>query len=113
MHELSIAQNIISIVEESAKTLANSKVTNIHLRVGKMSNVLVDSLCFCFESLIDGTRLGGAKLIIEEIPVTLFCNNCSQKTEISEFSFSCANCSSTNVEMKSGNELEICKVELD
>ena len=113
MHELSIAQNIISIVEESTKTLANGKVTNIHLRVGKMSNVLVDSLCFCFDSLIDGTRLAEAKLIIEEIPITLFCNNCSKNTEILEFSFSCAHCNSTNVEMKSGNELEICKVEVN
>jgi hydrogenase nickel incorporation protein HypA/HybF len=110
MHELSVAQNIISIVEEYTKAIEEKKVKAIHLKIGKMSNVLVDSLNFCFESLVIGTGLAEAKLVVEEIPATLYCNNCNKQTDVSEFSFSCVHCSSTNVEMISGNELTISEL---
>ncbi len=113
MHELSVAQNIISIVEEHTQTLQDKKVRAVHLKVGKMSNVLVDSLSFCFDSLINGTRLEEAKLVVEEIPVTLFCKNCEQQTDVSEFSFSCVHCASTNVQLISGDELSISELEVE
>ena len=113
MHELSVAQNIISIVEEHTKDHQDKKIKTVHLKVGKMSNVLIDSLRFCFESLISGTRLAEAKLLVEEITVTLFCGSCKKQTEISEFSFSCVHCGSTNVQMISGNELTISELEVE
>ncbi len=111
MHELSIAQEIINIVKTSVPD--NSKVKSVKLRVGKLSGVLVDSLKFCFETIIAQTELDGASLDIEEIPITINCLECNQKSTIDNPIFQCPNCQSFNVELIAGKELTITEIEIE
>ena len=113
MHELSLAQNIIDIVGETTKSTNGQKVKYVRLKIGEMSNVLTDSLIFGFESLIEGTKLDGAKLLVEEIPTKFFCKKCRKETQLSELTINCSFCSSSDVEMISGNELTITELELE
>lgn len=113
MHELSIAQSVIEIVEDNIKSQPSSKVRTVFMKVGKMSNVLVDSLVFGFDSLISGTELEGAKLEVEEIPLKIKCNECLAETELERFTFMCTKCKSTKVEIISGNELTVSEIELE
>ena len=113
MHELSIAQNIIEIVEENIKTIENPKVNSVFLKVGKLSNVLIDSLIFGFDTLIQGTNLEGAKLLVEEIPVKLNCKSCNKEFETNKFAFRCVYCNNTNLEMLTGNELTVSEIDLE
>ncbi len=112
MHELSIAQNIIEIMEDYSQRVDDKKFKAVYLEVGEMSNVLVDSLQFSFNSLIEGTKFSSAKLMVEKISVRIICKNCKTKAELVEFNFSCKNCGSNQIEIVSGNELEISKIEL-
>jgi hydrogenase nickel incorporation protein HypA/HybF len=113
MHELSIAQNIIEIVEDNIKTVENPKVNFVFLKVGKLSNVLVDSLTFGFDTLIQGTNLEGAKLLVEEIPIKLNCKNCEKEFETNKFAFQCIYCGNTNLEMLTGNELTVSEIDVE
>ena len=113
MHELSVAQNIINIVEENTKSSLIPKIKFIRIRVGKMSNILIDSLNFGFESLVYGTELEGAKLLVEETPVTILCKKCGKKIEIKEPMFSCINCGSNSIEVVAGTELFISELEIE
>jgi hydrogenase nickel incorporation protein HypA/HybF len=59
MHELSIASAIVATVERHA---GGSPVTSVRVRVGRLRQVVPDSLEFCFgmvarESVCEGARL--------------------------------------------------------
>ena len=62
MHELAIAESVVSKVLERA----GGRVTVVRLRVGCLSGVVPDALMFCFELAAAGTTLEGAALEIEE-----------------------------------------------
>ena len=113
MHELGIASNIIEIAIDSIPAdLNNMPVEKINLKLGKLSSVVAESLKFCFVTLIPGTRLEGAELSIEEVPVTAKCKKCNFKWIVSEPVFVCKKCGSGLIDIISGRELDISSIEI-
>ena len=51
MHELSIAQSILDIVNQHLPAEKPAHVKSVKVKIGKLSNVLPDSLRFCFEAI--------------------------------------------------------------
>jgi len=112
MHELSIAQSIVEIVEDALKDEVDPHVEKVVVRVGKMVAVVPDSLNFCYAAIIEGTPLTGSELIIEEVPATVRCNHCQKTTQINTFVFRCAHCSGTDLITESGHELAVSHIEV-
>ena len=112
MHELSIAQNIISIIQDYINEDQKNTVKTIRLKIGKLSNVLTDSLLFGFEVLTKDTYLEGANLEIEHLPVRIHCEACGEETTIEDFLFLCSVCHSSKVKVLSGYELMVSEIEL-
>ncbi len=69
MHELSIAMSIVELAEEEALQ-RNAQVTAVHLKLGALSGVVKEALCFSYEMACEDSRLKGSHLVIEEVPVT-------------------------------------------
>lgn len=113
MHEISIANNIIEILEDYSQSIKNKKMKAVYLKIGEMSNVLVESLLFGFKSLVHNTKFERIELIIENIPLGIICRNCKEPAEISEMSFDCKFCGNSEIEIISGRELEISKIEFE
>jgi len=113
MHELSIAQEIVNIVNQHLPENGNNSVHSVKVAVGKLSNILPDSLKFCFEAITMNTNLHGAKLEIENIPLTVQCGDCNEKSELDETIFICPKCSGFNLKIISGRELNIIEIELN
>jgi len=87
MHELSIAQSILDMVKQNVPKENNTQVKSVKVRVGKLSNVLPDSLLFCFEAITKDTAFDKTKLIINNIPLILECKDCGKLSEITDFAF--------------------------
>jgi len=113
MHELSIAQNIISIVQENLNTEQRNAVKKVRVKVGKLTNILVDSLVFGFEALTKDTNLDGVTLEVENIPLTIQCQDCKETSTLDDYIFSCPGCHSTAITLVSGNELMVSEIELN
>jgi hydrogenase nickel incorporation protein HypA/HybF len=113
MHELSIAQSMLEIVEKEAAPFNKAKVTLIKLRIGKFSGVVPDALRFAFEIIRKGSVAEGASLEIEEVPISIKCNECRKVFGAEEPFMICPHCDGLNVEMVSGKELEIKEFEID
>jgi hydrogenase nickel incorporation protein HypA/HybF len=112
MHEMSVAQSIIDIVRQHLPPEDGAPVLSIRLKVGRMSGVVPASLGFCFEALTSGTRLGGAALVIDEVPLTARCGGCGATSEV-PFPFrECPACRSDAMTMVSGTELQVVDIEL-
>jgi len=112
MHELTIAENIKNIIQESLGE-RKARVTRINLQIGKLSTIVPDSLRFCFEFAAKNTPAESAFLNIEEIPVRCRCGKCGVEFSIEKPSFYCPNCGSAEVELVSGRELFIKSIEIE
>jgi hydrogenase nickel incorporation protein HypA/HybF len=113
MHELSIAQNIIEIVQENLAPNQKQAVKTVRIKVGKLTNILVDSLLFGFEALTRDTNLDGVKLEVEQLPLRIKCNDCGKETDLDNYVFSCPTCQSSAIKVVSGQELMVQEIELN
>ena len=64
MHELAITESVVDLVAERT---SGRRVVAVHVRVGRLSGVVPDSMAFCFDLATAGTALAGSRLDIEEI----------------------------------------------
>lgn len=112
MHELSLAQSIVEIVEQHLRSVGLGRVTSVRVKVGEMSNVVPESLSFCFDTVTEGTPLDGAHLEIERVPLSCLCRHCRQEFEPRGHTFHCPDCGSQEIEIVSGMELNIVGFEL-
>jgi len=113
MHELSIAQEIIGIAEQYYSSDEDEKVKSIKVKIGKLQNVLPESLEFCFNALIQKSRMENAILMIEQMPIKLECNSCGDISVQEGFLFACPKCGSSSITIISGNELTVSEIEFE
>ncbi len=112
MHELSIAQCILDIVNSSVPEEQAANVSSIHIRLGSLSGVVADSLEFCFNVLVADTSLRRARLSIEAVNATSECGACSSRFSSDVPVFLCPVCGGTKLSLVSGTELEVSEIEL-
>lgn len=112
MHELSIAQNIVEIVQQHLPPDNTFPVKSVRLKLGAMAGVVADSLEFCFTAMTAGTRVEGATLEIEHVPLRARCGRCSATFTVDGSMFICPACDSTDLAIISGRELQVTEIEV-
>lgn len=113
MHEVSIAQSLLKIVEDESKKHEVSRVTRVHVRIGSLSTIVPDALTFSFEVVSDRTVAEGAELDIEVVPARGRCYSCNIDFEVETSLFLCPQCGGIAGELLSGKELEIVDIEAE
>jgi hydrogenase nickel incorporation protein HypA/HybF len=110
MHELSLCGSIYEIVDRAA---AGRPVSVIHLQVGKLRQVVPDTLSYCWTLVSDETDLAGSELEVDSVPVTLSCLDCDATTTLTdEFMLLCAGCGGVRVRVTTGEEFMLTSLEL-
>lgn len=112
MHEVSVIEEIIEVVNDQIREYPGKKVQSITLKIGKFRNYVPDIMRFSWESMTKDTDLDGASLRIIEIPVELKCRDCKHVYQPEEYDFICPKCDSTHVDMNTGDELLLDSLEL-
>ena len=110
MHELSLSSAIHATVEKHA---AGRKVTLVNVQVGKLRQVVPDSLAFYFDVVSRDTVCEGARLELEVIPARLRCRSCENEWEPDFPTFRCPFCVNSNVEVLSGEEFLVDSIEVE
>ncbi len=114
MHELSIAQSIIHIVERHIKKNQVEHVRVVRLQIGEASGIKVDALQWSFSLLAELLpQLQGAYLQIEQIPHRAYCQQCQQDFAVKEYIPRCPQCNEWSADILSGTELQILEMETD
>lgn len=107
MHEVSLMQNVISLVSDAAEAQGGGDVRSIHLKIGRMAGVNIDSLKFAFDIVSKGTVAEGGSLEIERVPLKLHCKGCGREFSPEQFSLTCPACGSSDMEILSGREMQV------
>ncbi|MEW5705315.1 MAG: hydrogenase maturation nickel metallochaperone HypA [Actinomycetota bacterium] len=114
MHELGLTQSILDIAIEHANRNKASKILKINVRAGRMIALVDESMQFFFKYLTGGTIAEGADLVIEHIPIRIYCLACGVNSEVSEFEiYSCPKCGGSEVEIVSGREFFVDSIEVE
>jgi hydrogenase nickel incorporation protein HypA/HybF len=112
MHELSIAISIVDLAAEEAAARGHAQVLAVHLRLGALSGVVKEALLSCYEMACASTPLEGSQLLIEEVPVEVFCPECQKRCPIASLPLSCPDCGTPCSEVIRGKELELVALEI-
>jgi hydrogenase nickel incorporation protein HypA/HybF len=111
MHELSVANEIINIASQYLPD-NSGRVKIIKLKIGTLSNILVDSLIYCYEAAVKNTLLHDSTLVIERAPIIINCKNCLEEILLDVIDNVCPNCGSIDIEVTGGDEMQIVEIEL-
>ena len=114
MHELSIAMSIIDIASEESRARGDAAILAVHVKIGRMSGVVIDALRSAFDIAREDTVLADAALVIEDVPVMLHCLKCDgEQLADSIQSLCCGVCGTISPKITRGCELEVVAVELE
>lgn len=113
MHELGVAQSLLDYLEKAAKEHHLKKIKSVTLKIGKMRQIVPETLVFLFQTLAEGTIAEQAQLKIELLPVRVHCSQCNQVTDLPPRKYSCPHCGNSSLEWVSGKELIIDHIEGD
>jgi hydrogenase nickel incorporation protein HypA/HybF len=112
MHELSIAMSIVELAEEEAQQRGVG-IRAVHLKLGPLSGVVKRALRSAYEMACEQTILQGSQLVIEEVPIEVYCPQCESPRTLSSMQwFICPACGGPVSEVLHGKELEVTALEI-
>jgi hydrogenase nickel incorporation protein HypA/HybF len=113
MHEMSLAESVLQIIEDTARVQSFKQVRTVVLEIGVLSAVEPEAMIFCFDAVTRGSIAEGAKLEIVEIPGTGWCMDCGKNVNLTERYGLCPECGDARVEITSGNEMRVRDLEVE
>ncbi len=113
MHEMSLAENVLQIIEESARTQNFRRVRTVVLEIGALAAVEPDAMRFCFDAVTHGSIAEGARLEILDKPGEGWCAECGKTVLLCERLGLCPKCGGARVEITGGNEMRIKELEVE
>ena len=113
MHEMALAESILTTLQEQARRHDYARVRTVWLEIGPLASVEEQSLRFSFDVVVKGTLADGARLEIETSPAQAWCLPCSRSVVVTRRFDVCPECGGYQLQMTSGDELRIKELEVD
>ncbi len=113
VHEMSLCEGVIQIIEEQAKVQNYQRVKTVWLEIGALAGVELAALSFGFEVVCRGTLAEGARLEIIHTAGQAWCMDCAKTVEISARYDACPACGDYHLQVSGGDELKIKELEVE
>lgn len=113
MHELSVTENILSLVRQYAHNANARKVTDIYLIIGRLAGIIDDSVQFYWDILCKDTLCEGSQLHFRHIPATMLCQDCGNEYTLERELTPCTACGSPKVTVIAGDEFMLESIEIE
>src|SRR5262249_47743925 len=113
MHELSIALSLLELAQEEAARQGGARVTALHLKLGPLSGVVKEALVGAYELARAGSPCAEAELVIEEVPVAVYCPACAMERTLAALGpLCCPVCGAPTPQVVRGRELDLVALEI-
>jgi hydrogenase nickel incorporation protein HypA/HybF len=113
MHEVSLIEDVIALVEQERTRQPFVRVNAIRLLVGALGHVEPDALRFCFDAVAHCTIAAGARLTIDIVPGRGWCTDCRAEVPLDDRFGDCPVCAGAHVRMTGGDELRVADMEVE
>ncbi|MGO9171407.1 MAG: hydrogenase maturation nickel metallochaperone HypA [Rhodomicrobium sp.] len=113
MHEMSLCQSVLQMLEEQAAVHSYTRVKAVWLEIGPLAGVEPEAMMFCFDAVTRGTLAENARFEIVHTQAKAWCMGCSKSVDITNRFDSCPDCGSYQLQITGGDELRIKQMEVD
>ncbi|MCW1841948.1 hydrogenase maturation nickel metallochaperone HypA [Prosthecomicrobium hirschii] len=113
MHEMALCQGVVDLIDEEAARQNFGRVKAVVLEIGVLGHVEPEAMLFCFDAVSRGTRVEGARLVIERVPGAGWCLDCGKTVPLTERFGACPDCGRHRVQMTAGDELKLRELEVE
>lgn len=107
VHEMSLAEGIVQIIESAAARDGFRRVKSVCLEIGELAGVECEALRFCFDAVARGGVAAGSELQIIRTPGEGWCLKCAAKTPIHALFDPCEVCGGYEVQAIGGREMRV------
>lgn len=112
MHEMSLAEGVLQLIEDAARRDRFNKVRTVWLEIGQLSGVEPEALAFCFDAVTRDTVADGARLEIIALPGQGWCATCSQTVPMTEVFDACPKCGGYPLRVTAGTDMRVKELEV-
>jgi hydrogenase nickel incorporation protein HypA/HybF len=112
MHELSLLENVRTILEEHAQDQNFQQVEEVTLAIGVLSCVEIEALKFAFETVMKGSLAENAILNFKMIEGQGRCQSCGQLTVMKMLYDVCEHCGHARIDVLTGLEMKITELKV-
>jgi hydrogenase nickel incorporation protein HypA/HybF len=113
VHEMSIAESVLQIIEDKARTDGYAKVNAVWLEIGRLAGVETESLRFCFDVVTRDSVAKDARLEIIETAGQGWCLECARSIAVTARYEPCPNCGSFQIQVTGGEEMRVKELEVE
>lgn len=113
MHEMSLAEGVLQLIEEAGKREGFRRVTSVWLEVGRLAAVETEALRFCFDAVTRGSMAQGARLEILDLPGQGWCMKCGETVPMNESLGACPQCGNLQLQVTGGTEMRVKELEVE
>jgi hydrogenase nickel incorporation protein HypA/HybF len=113
MHEMSLAESALQIIEDAAHKQGFKRVKTVWLEIGQLSCVEQEAMRFCFDAVINGSVAAGAKLEIVETPGQGRCMQCGKESQIASLYEACPQCGGYTMQVIAGDAMRVKELEVE
>ena len=113
MHELSVTESVLEIACKHAQEAQATRVTDIHLVIGRLSSIVDDSIQFYWDLISKDTLCENAQLHFNRVPAKLVCLECDHQYELTNELTPCPICGSPRIRVLSGDEFHLESIEIE
>ena len=110
MHELTLAEHALRIVEKTARQAQAQRVTRIKLAIGALAHVDPETMQYCCEMVSRGTFAEGACIEIIRTPGVATCSDCGRVVELAQIGDACPGCGSYRLEVTDGDQMLVVDI---
>jgi hydrogenase nickel incorporation protein HypA/HybF len=112
MHEMSLAEGVLQLIEDSARQQSFRKVVTVWLEIGELAGVEVEAMKFCFDAVTRDSVADGARLEVISMPGSGWCMSCAKTVRLSEVYGGCPLCGEYQVQVTGGTEMRVKELEV-
>ena len=113
MHEMSLCEGVLQVLQTEAKTQGFSKVIAVWLEIGDLSSVEPEAMLFSFDVVTRNSLADGAKLKIINVPGHAWCMHCAKSVNVKQRFDECPDCGGYQLQVTGGDEMKIKELEVD
>lgn len=113
MHEMSLCEGVLQVIEDQAKAQDFHRVKTVWLEIGELAGVDPEAMRFGFDVVMQGSLADGAALEIIHLPGRAWCLSCGKEVHVAQRFESCPLCGGYQLQVTGGDELRVKELEVE
>jgi len=113
VHELGATQTLLRLALEQAAAAGARRVTDVHISVGRLSDVSPEAIRFYWPEVSRDTSAEGARLHFRRESARVSCRSCGRRSVLSGDAVACPRCQAVDIQVIAGDATYLRAIDVE